>query len=275
MKVTFAYSPCPNDTFMFEPIFSGRIDTRGIDFEIVHDEVEQLNLSAFGRKYDVSKLSFSTFAKVVGQYQLLNAGAALGKNCGPILVSKKPLQLARAEEYKIAIPGVNTTANLMLSLAVPHAVNKVEILFSEIEEAVLAGTVDAGLIIHESRFTYQSKGLQKLLDVGEYWESQTQTPIPLGGIAVARDLDSKLKGDIDAVIRESVAYAFAHPKSGLTYIREHAQEMDESVMYSHIDLYVNEYSKDLGEEGKKSVATLFQKLGLEEELTASGLPLLV
>lgn len=260
MTITFAYSPCPNDTFMFEPIFSGKIDTKGINFKVVHDEVEQLNLAAFDRRYDVSKLSFNAFTKVIDGYQMLQSGAALGENCGPILIAKSPIPLDQLPRKKIAIPGINTTANLMLNLAVPEAIDKVEIVFSDIEEAVLCEKVDAGLIIHESRFTYADKGLIKLLDVGEYWEETTGTPIPLGGIAVARDLPEELKRTISTIIRESVAYAFANPRSGIDYIKEHAQEMDEAVMYAHIDLYVNEYSKSLGSKGRDSINVLIDKL---------------
>lgn len=260
MTITFAYSPCPNDTFMFEPIFSGKIDTRGIHFEVIHDEVEQLNLASFTRTYDVSKLSFNAFTKVIDRYQMLQSGAALGENCGPILVAKEPISADELSGKKVAIPGINTTANLMLSLALPEVGNKVEIVFSDIEQAVLTGVVDAGLIIHESRFTYADKGLVKLLDVGEYWEETTGTPIPLGGIAVARDLPEELKSAISDIIRESVAYAFAHPTSGIDYIKQHAQEMDEAVMYAHIDLYVNEYSKTLGSKGRDSIKVLIDKL---------------
>ena len=245
---------------MFEPIISGRIDTMGIQFEIVHDEVEQLNKAAFDRKYDISKLSFNAFTKVTDEYQLLSAGAALGKNCGPILIAKNPIPLAELADKTIAIPGVNTTANLMMSLALPHANQKEIIVFSDIEEAVLSGKVDAGLIIHESRFTYKAKGLKKLLDVGEYWEEETKTPIPLGGITIAKDLNDDIKQKVNSIVAASVAYAFEYPKSGIAYIKEHAQEMDENVMFAHINLYVNEYSKDLGKEGRSSIRRLFEKM---------------
>lgn len=263
MKLKFAYSPCPNDTFMFEPIYSKRIDTLGLDFEIIHDEVEQLNNSAFHRKYDISKLSFNAFAEVSEKYQLLSSGSALGEGCGPILVAKRPIALGDLKDYKIAIPGVNTTANLMMSLALPEVKNKVEIVFSEIESAISEGRVDAGLLIHESRFTYQSNGLQKLLDVGQFWEDETNSPIPLGGIAIARDLPAEIKQKVNKVISDSVHYAFQNPRSGLDYISKYAQEMEEAVMYSHIELYVNEYSKNLGYRGRQSIKTLFEKKGIK------------
>ena len=260
MDITFAYSPCPNDTFMFAPIFSGAIDTGRLSITVIHDEVEQLNKAAYNRTYDVSKLSFNAFTKLTHHYQLLSAGAALGKNCGPLLVAKQAMPLTDLQNKKIAIPGINTTANLMMSLALPNVSDKVEVLFSDIEQAVLEGTVDAGLIIHESRFTYESKGLVKLLDVGEYWEDSTNSPIPLGGIAVARDLPDSVKLELNRLVAKSVQYAFQHPKESIEYIKHHAQEMDEAVMYAHIDLYVNEYSKQLGPEGRLSVQTLFEKV---------------
>jgi len=275
MEVTFAYSPCPNDTFMFEPIYNGRIDTKGLQFKIVHDEVEQLNLAAYEGKYDISKLSFNAFSKVTDKYQLLHSGAALGENCGPILISKEKLDIDELNDKLIAIPGINTTANLMLSLALPKVKNKIEIVFSEIEKAIVEEKVDAGLIIHESRFTYESKGLAKILDVGEYWEDMTKTPIPLGGIAVARDMSQDLKIRINTVIKDSVAYAFANPKSGIEYIKSHAQEMEESVMYSHIGLYVNAYSKNLGKTGISSINTLIEKLIDQKIIKAPVYPLFV
>jgi len=265
MNITFAYSPCPNDTFMFAPIFSGAIDTGDLSFAIVHDEVEQLNKAAFSRKYDVSKLSFNAFTKLTDHYQLLSAGAALGENCGPILVAKGPIPLEELAAKIVAIPGVNTTANLMMSLALPHVSDKVEIVFSDIEAAVLSGAVDAGLIIHESRFTYEAKGLVKLLDVGEYWEQTTNSPIPLGGIAIANDLPAEVKLQVNDILAQSVQYAFDHPKESIHYIKQHAQEMDEAVMYAHIDLYVNNYSKQLGPKGRESIKILFDKIAAAGE----------
>lgn len=244
---------------MFEPIFNRKIDTRGIDFEVVHDDVERLNLAAFDRTYDITKLSFNAYTKLIDRYQLLHHGCALGENCGPVLIAREPIPIDELPSKKIAIPGIHTTANLMLTLALPSIKNKIDMLFSDIEDAILSGEVDAGLIIHESRFTYEAKRLVKLLDVGEYWESETQTPIPLGGIAIARDLDHQLKQTINSILKESIDYAFRH-NDGIEYIRKHAQEMDESVMRKHIALYVNEYSKALGEKGRASIQTLIQKL---------------
>jgi 1,4-dihydroxy-6-naphthoate synthase len=192
---------------------------------------------------------------------LLDAGSALGRNCGPLLISRgavSPAEVA-AGGLRIAIPGKYTTANFLLGLAFPDARDKTELVFSAIEGALLDGEYDAGLIIHENRFTYDARGLKKIIDLGEFWESETGTPIPLGGIVVHRSLPDEVKHTVNRVLRRSVEYAFAHRAASLPFVREHAQEMSEDVMYRHIDLYVNEYSVDLGAEGKRAVATLFGK----------------
>ena len=208
---------------------------------------------------DVTKISFNAYTRLIDQYILLDAGAALGENCGPLVITKEAMSMDELQNKRIAIPGINTTANLLLTLAFPDYKNKVEMLFSDIEAAVIKGDVDAGLIIHESRFTYQEKGLQKTLDLGEYWESQTVTPTPLGGILVKRNLGDELIQKINRVLKRSVQFAFDNPKSGLEFIRQHSQEMSEEVMYKHIALYVNHYSLNLGEAGKNAVQVLFDK----------------
>ena len=235
----------------------GKIDTEGLVFEVFMEDVETLNQKAFRGELDITKLSYHAYAYLTKQYQLLNAGSALGNNCGPLLVASSKLQVQSST--RIAIPGKYTTANFLLSLAFPEAKNKIEIIFSDIEDAVLTGKVDAGLIIHENRFTYEQKGLKKIIDLGEYWETLTKAPIPLGGIVIKRDLPNDLKAKFDRVLRKSVEYAFANPKSSLNFVKAHAQEMSEEVMYKHIDLYVNKYSIDLGAEGKRAVKLLFDK----------------
>ena len=258
MKLTFAYSPCPNDTFMFEPIVSGRIDTEGLTFDIHLADVEELNKCAFDEKYDITKLSFNAYTKLTNQYQLLNSGSALGRKCGPLLISKKSMSYEDVRNGKIAIPGKNTTANFLLSFAYPDLQNKSEMIFSEVENSVLSDEADAGVIIHENRFTFQDKGLVQIKDLGEYWEEKTGYPIPLGGIVTRRRFTTDLKQKIDRVIARSVAYALAHPESGNEYIRSHAQEMDIEVMKSHIDLYVNDFSANIGEEGRAAIDHLFE-----------------
>jgi 1,4-dihydroxy-6-naphthoate synthase len=261
MKLSLGFSPCPNDCFMFDAIVNGRIDREGVEFSVRLADIEALNHAAFAGEADVTKLSFHAFAYCADRYVLLDAGSALGRNCGPLLISKRPIssdEVAQGD-LTIAIPGKYTTANFLCGLAFPRAQNKMELLFSDIEPAVLDGRVDAGLIIHENRFTYQAKGLRKIIDLGEFWEAETGAPIPLGGIVIRRSLPDDVKRTVNRVIRRSVEYAFAHRDASLPFVREHAQEMSEDVMYRHIDLYVNEYSIDLGADGKRAVQTLFAR----------------
>ena len=261
MKLTLAFSPCPNDCFMFDAIVNRRIDLEGLEFDVRLADVEALNTAAFAGDVDVTKLSYHAYAYCAGDYVLLDAGSALGRNCGPLLISKRAIPEAEVGSgaLRIAIPGKYTTANFLLGLAFPGAGNRTELLFSDIEGAVLDGRVDAGLIIHENRFTYAAKGLKKIVDLGEFWEAETGAPIPLGGIAVRRSLPDDIKQAVNRVVRRSVEYAFAHRIASLPFVREHAQEMSEEVMYQHIDLYVNEYSVDLGSEGRRAVELLFDK----------------
>jgi len=253
------FSSCPNDTFIFDAMIHGKIDTEGLDFELIIEDVEELNRRAFNNELDITKISFNAYTKLVNNYILLDSGAALGENCGPLIISKKPIDIEALKDKKIAIPGINTTANLLMKLAFPEHQNKEELLFSDIEKAIIDGDVDAGLIIHESRFTYEAKGLYKVIDIGEYWENITNTPTPLGGILAKRSLGKDLILKINRVLKRSVEFAFANPKSSFEFIRQHSQEMSEEVMYKHINLYVNHYSLDLGEAGRNAVRTLFEK----------------
>lgn len=261
MNLTLAFSPCPNDCFIFDAIVHRRVDLEGLTFDVHLADVEALNTAAFAGRTDVTKLSFHAFAYCADRYALLDAGSALGRNCGPLLISRRvisPDEVA-AGDLRIAIPGRYTTANFLMGLAFPAATRKTEMLFSDIEGAVLDGTVDAGLIIHENRFTYEQKGLRKVIDLGEYWEAETGAPIPLGGIVIRRDLPPDVLARVNRVLRASVDYAFAHPDASRPYVRAHAQEMSEEVMYKHIDLYVNEFSVDLGDEGRRAVRLLFER----------------
>ena len=261
MTLSLGFSPCPNDCFMFDAIVNRRIDLEDLEFSIRMADVEALNKAAFAGETDVTKLSYHAYAYCTGDYVLLDAGSALGRNCGPLLISKRsiPLDEVAAGTLAIAIPGRYTTANFLLGLAFPAALNRTELLFSDIETAVLDGRFDAGLIIHENRFTYAAKGLRKIVDLGEFWESETGAPIPLGGIVVNRSLPGEVQRAVNRVLRRSVEYAFAHRAASLPFVREHAQEMSEDVMYRHIDLYVNEYSVDLGVDGKRAVELLFER----------------
>jgi 1,4-dihydroxy-6-naphthoate synthase len=262
MKLTLGFSPCPNDTFIFDALIHHKIDTEGLEFEVFFDDVETLNQKALKGTLDLSKLSFHAFAHVADQYALLDSGSALGFGVGPLLICKDekfldPEQLDNLNP-SIAVPGVLTTANFLLGIAYPNLQNKVLKVFSDIEGALLSDQVDLGLIIHENRFTYADKGLHKIVDLGNFWETKTGCAIPLGGIVVNRNLDQEVQDKVNRVLRKSVEYAFANPKSGLDFIREHAQEMEESVMYKHIELYVNQYSLDLGIEGRKAIDILFE-----------------
>ena len=259
MILTLGFSPCPNDTFIFDAMVNGKIDTHGIIFNYVMEDVATLNAWAEEGKLDITKLSYSTFLHTVNEYALLHSGSALGEGVGPLLVAAKDLDLKNAADFKIAIPGFNTTANLLLSLAFPAAKNKTALVFSDIEAAVLDGTYDAGLIIHEGRFTYKDKGLKKLIDLGDWWEQTTQAAIPLGGIVMKRSFDRKLCATVDKILKESLAYSWARYPELSGFITENAQEMEESVMRQHIQLYVNDYSTDLGEKGRKAINTLFDK----------------
>jgi 1,4-dihydroxy-6-naphthoate synthase len=261
MKLTLGFSPCPNDTFIFDALVHHKIDTEGLEFEVVFGDVEQLNRWAFQGKLDITKLSYNAFTHCVNNYVLLDSGSALGNNCGPLLI-KKPNTILTAKS-KIAIPGKYTTANMLLSIAFPEYQIKVETLFSEIENQVLEGRVDAGLIIHENRFIYQDKGLEKVKDLGEFWEEETGLPIPLGGIVVNRELPLATQQKIERVLRKSVEYAFANPNSSVDYVKCYAHEMEKQVVDAHIALYVNDYSVSLGEQGKKAVELLFEKAGKE------------
>jgi len=261
MKLKLGFSTCPNDTFIFDAMVHHKIDTEGVEFEYFMGDVEELNKMAFSGAAHITKISFNAFTKLANDYVLLDSGAALGENCGPLIIAASDFPVEELNNKKIAVPGFNTTANLLMEYAFPKAVNKVEMLFSDIENAVAGGRVDAGLIIHESRFTYAQKGLVKLADVGEIWEKRTGTPTPLGGIIAKRSLGEEMLRKINRIMRRSVEYAFENPKSSLDFIRANAQEMDEEVMYKHIELYVNNYTLSLGEEGRRSVNKLFEIAG--------------
>ncbi len=261
MKFTLGFSPCPNDTFIFDALVNKKIDTEGLDFEVVLEDVETLNQWAMQGRLDVSKISYGVLPLVLDRYELLDAGGALGKGVGPLLIAREPIPLAGINDRTVAIPGQRTTAHLLFSLAFPEVKHKEFTIFSAIEDAVLSGKVDCGVIIHENRFTYQKRGLVKLIDLGEFWEKETGAPIPLGGIVMKRGPDDVLAHQINRLIRKSLEYAFARYPELPAYVRAHAQEMEEQVMRQHIDLYVNDYSLSLGEDGKKAVNVLLETWG--------------
>lgn len=257
MHFTLGFSPCPNDTFIFDALVNQKIDTEGMTFDVYLEDVQTLNDWAKSEKLNISKISYGVLPIVQETYSLLSSGGALGKGVGPLLIAKKPIvDLESVNEMKIAVPGINTTANLLFSMAFPNAKNKQFLVFHEIEAAVLSGAVDAGVIIHENRFTYLDKGLVKLIDLGAYWEEKLNCPIPLGGIIMQNKFDQNTQSKIESLIKKSVEYAFENYPQITDYVRCHAQEMSESVMRQHIDLYVNNFSIDLGIEGNKAVETL-------------------
>ena len=277
MKFTLGYSPCPNDTFIFDALVNKKIDTEGLEFDVVLEDVETLNQWSFESRLDITKLSYPAFFQNLNKYILLNSGAALGKGVGPILISRSKVnpnsyrdQKSKIEERLIALPGENTTANLLFSFAYPEAKKKIFMRFDKIESFVLIGSSQVsslggdlegagalGVIIHENRFTYQQKGLHKVTDLGEYWEDKMKTPIPLGGIAIRRTIDKPISLLVQALIKKSIEYAFANYPLITDYVKQHSQEMSEDVMRQHIQLYVNNYSIDLADEGKKAITVLY------------------
>ncbi len=257
MKLSLGFSPCPNDTFIFDAMVHGKIDTEGLEFELYMEDVETLNRRAMLGELDITKLSYHAYAYLLEKYVLLDAGSALGKNCGPLLIARQNMTDEEVEKALIAIPGKYTTANFLLSMAFPNATRKLETVFSEIENAVLEGKVDAGLIIHENRFTYEQKGLKKVIDLGEFWESSTGMPIPLGGIVVRRSLPDAIRQKVNRVMERSVSYAFQNPTDSKEFVKAYAQEMDEAVMNSHIQLYVNDFTKNLGGLGRAAIGKMF------------------
>lgn len=260
MKLTLGFSTCPNDTFIFDAMVHHRIDTEGLEFDTLMEDILHLNRRAMGGEVDILKISYNAFGHVQSQYRLLNSGSAMGQGCGPLLISKEPtsLEKLRAKNARIAIPGKNTTANLLLSFFAPDLHNREEMLFHEVMPAVSEGRADAGLIIHENRFTYPDYGLHCVQDLGEYWEGKTGLPIPLGAICAHERLGEETIQKVDRVLRRSVEYAFAHPEASKQFVREHAQELSEEVTQAHIDLYVNQFSVDMGAEGREAVDKILE-----------------
>lgn len=259
-KFSLGFSPCPNDTFIFDALVNGKIDTHGFKFDVHLEDVQTLNEWAIAGRLDFTKISYGVLPLLTEQYTVLESGGALGRGVGPLLVSAHPVEdiAASVPGMTIAVPGRNTTAHMLFSLAFPDAMNKEFLVFHEIENAVLSGRVDAGVIIHENRFTYQSKGLYKLMDLGEYWEEHTKLPIPLGGIVANKKIDRETALQVDTLIKKSVEYAFSEYPHLSEYVQRHAQEMSTQVMKQHIDLYVNDFSLWLGEDGKQAVMKLME-----------------
>jgi 1,4-dihydroxy-6-naphthoate synthase len=261
MKLTLGFSSCPNDTFIFDAMVHGRIDTEGLEFDYFLADVEELNTKAFASEVDITKISYYAYAFVAQDYLILDSGSAIGYHNGPLLISKYDIGTSNLEGRKIGIPGKYTTANLLFSLAWPGVKNKMEYLFSDIEDALLNEEVDAGLIIHETRFTYYKKGLHKLADMGEYWENLTGLPIPLGAIVIKRNIPEDIALKVNRVLRKSIEYAYKDSCASYDFVAGNAKEMDSSVMNNHIRLFVNEFSLDLGKKGREAISGLFRIAG--------------
>jgi 1,4-dihydroxy-6-naphthoate synthase len=266
-KLTIGFSPCPNDTFIFDALIHGKIDTEGLEFEVYMADVEELNQMAFRGELDITKLSYHAFLHILEEYVMMDSGSALGNNCGPLLIKNSGSENPSTNDL-IAIPGRYTTANFLLNYAFPDLQNKQELLFSDIESAIKSKKVSAGLIIHENRFTYADRGFEKVKDLGEHWEQNTGMPIPLGGIAIKRNLDNALQEKVQRLIRKSLEFAFENPAESLDFVKQHAQEMDAEVMQKHINLYVNDYSLSLGEKGKEAIQYMYA-FSVEKKLIAS------
>jgi 1,4-dihydroxy-6-naphthoate synthase len=260
MKITLGFSPCPNDTFIFDALINKKIDTEGFEFDPVLEDVETLNQWALEGKLDITKLSFPAFFKSLDKYTLLHAGSAIGKGVGPLLISDSPDSFTDEEinQASVALPGVNTTANLLFSFAYPDTKDRKFMCFSAIENALINKEVDLGVIIHENRFTYQQNGLFKVKDLGEYWEEKMELPLPLGGIAINQSVKRSVAIKINELIRRSLEYAFTNYPLIPDYVKQHSQTMSEEVMRQHINLYVNDFSLDLGEEGRHAIESLHQ-----------------
>lgn len=266
MQLTLGFSTCPNDTFIFDAMIHHKVDTEGLEFDVVLADVEELNRNAFSASIDITKLSYHAYAFVANNYKLLTSGSALGYKNGPLLISKKKIYSDEVSYCVVAIPGKYTTANLLFSIAFPNVKEKKEYLFSDIEEAILDGEVDAGLIIHENRFTYEKRGLRKIIDLGEDWEEKTQNPIPLGGIVIHRKFDNEIHEKVNRVLKRSVEFAFENSNAAYLFIKNHAQELNDEVIQKHIDLYVNNFTVDLGEKGRSAVNTLYERAKTEKIL---------
>ncbi len=274
-KISLAYSPCPNDTFIFYPLIRNLIDTGGYKFCEALKDVENLNKEAFENIHNITKLSFAALGHLQDKYALLKSGAALGRGCGPLIVANEGFNIDDIQKNKIAVPGIFTTANLLLSLFLNETPTVEFLSFEQIMPAVSSGKFNYGVIIHEGRFTYQQYGLKALVDLGKWWEDKTNLPIPLGGIAVNRDFGKNKAEEFEKIIKASVEYGFANRLHSYDYIKKHAQEIDDEVIKSHINLYVNNFTLDIGEEGEKAINTLFDAARAKGIMPKSDFPLFI
>jgi 1,4-dihydroxy-6-naphthoate synthase len=274
--ISIGYSPCPNDTFIFYALMHGKVTNESYRFDQVFEDVETLNRMALESRLDVTKISYHALGHIRDEYCLLRSGGALGRGCGPIVVSKNKCAISDLAGKRIAVPGRYTTAFLLLKLYDPvFGDNVVFMPFDRIMEAVKEGEADAGLIIHESRFTYELYGLKEVIELGQWWESKTGLPIPLGAIVARRTLEGGVIADLDSMIRSSIEYAYSHREETIPYIKEYSQEMSDDVIDKHIGLYVNEFSLDIGEEGEKAIKALIEMAEEKEIFKTSNVSLFI
>jgi 1,4-dihydroxy-6-naphthoate synthase len=253
-----SFSTCPNDTFIFHAMLHGKIDTEGLAFDVHLADVEELNRAAFTGEAEVTKLSYAAYARVARKYSILDSGSALGRGNGPLLVAKNLQKVT--EETRVAIPGKYTTAAFLLQLVFPQLSRLTEALFSDIPQEILQGSVDAGVLIHESRFTYRQQGLHLIADLGQEWEKRSGLPVPLGCICVKTSMDSGLQQAFGRTLRRSVDYALQNPAESRTFVRHYARELSDEVIDRHIAMFVNRYTQSLGSEGRKAVSALFERV---------------
>ena len=256
MNIRLNFSTCPNDTFMFDALVNGKIDCEGINFDVHMDDIEDLNSIAINSDPDITKLSYATYPLIRDRYQIMSSGSALGYNSGPLLVSKKKIYKDELGDVKIGIPGEHTTANLLLDIAFPDAKNKRGYLFSDISHAIMDNEIDAGILIHEERFTYEKKGLLLVADLGAEWDCKFHLPIPLGAIVVRRDIEKDLQLKLNSLLKKSIEYAFANPLSSREYVKKHARELSDDTIEQHINMFVNKYSLDIADDGRNAVNRL-------------------
>ncbi|MEE9523616.1 MAG: 1,4-dihydroxy-6-naphthoate synthase, partial [Thermodesulfovibrionales bacterium] len=271
---SIGYSPCPNDTFIFYALMHGKVFNESYRFDQIFEDVETLNRMALESRLDVAKISYHALGHIRDEYCLLRSGGALGKGCGPLVIARNECDMSDLAGKRIAVPGRYTTAFLLLKLYDPvFGDNVVFMPFDRIMETVKEGEADAGLIIHESRFTYELYGLKEVIDLGQWWESKTGLPIPLGAIVARRTLGEGVIADLDSMIRSSIDYAYSHREETIPYIKNHSQEMSDEVIDKHIGLYVNEFSLDIGEEGEKAIKALIDMAEGKEIFKANDVSL--
>ncbi|MFI3315608.1 MAG: 1,4-dihydroxy-6-naphthoate synthase [Rikenellaceae bacterium] len=263
MRLSLSISPCPNDTFMMDAIINRKINLHGYEFDVTFQDIDLLNREAKNSSADITKISCGVLPAILGEYQVLNSGAALGVGNAPLLVSRHKIYPDELHHCKVAIPGFDTTAALLLKYTFPQVKELKSYLFSNIAEAIIADEVDAGVLIHEERFVYKQKSLQLIADLSDKWQEQLKLPIPLGLIAIKSGIDQRVKTDIAQLIQESIAFGFANPHSSWSFIKEHARYINDDVIESHIKMFVNDFSLDMGDSGRDSIMKMIELSGID------------